>query len=53
MTMNTNKSKVPIYMLQLLQSPKFHPVSVYSEPFSSYRPFWDKWTKWLQTILEH
>ncbi len=42
-----------IYMLLVSTSPKFHSVSLYDEPFSKYRPFWDKCTEWPQNDLEH
>ncbi len=34
----------PIYVLLLFMSPTFHFVSLYDQPFSTYRPFWDKCT---------
>ncbi len=33
-------------------SHKFHSVSLYDQPFSRYRPFWDKYTEWPQSDLE-
>ncbi len=36
--------RYPIYMLQLPPIPKFHPVSLYSQPLSNYRSFWNKCT---------
>ncbi len=44
--------RYPIYVLLVSMSPKFHFVSLYDEPFSSYRPFWEKRTKWPQNDLE-
>ena len=32
--------------------PKFHSVPLYDEPFLSYRPFWEKCTKWSQYDLK-
>ena len=32
----------PIYVLPVSTSPKFHSVSLYDNPFWSYRPFWEK-----------
>ncbi len=42
-----------IYMLQPVPGPKFHSVSFYSQPLSSYRPFWDKCTEWTPNYNEH
>ncbi len=42
----------PIHVLQVSTRPKFT-VSLYDESFSSYRPFWEKCTKWPQHDLEH
>ncbi len=39
MTLNTKRSKCPIYMLQLPLSPKLHSFLIYSQTFSNYRPF--------------
>ncbi len=32
-------------VIQIPTSPKFHSVLLYGQPFSSYRPFWHKFTK--------
>ncbi len=42
-SLNTKGSKV--HITQLPPSPKFQSVSLYSWPFSSCRPFWDKCTE--------
>ncbi len=34
-----------ICMWQLPPTPKFHTASLYTQPFSSYRPIWDKYTE--------
>ena len=39
MTLNTKRSKVLHIHVQLHPSQKFHSISLYSQPFSSYRPF--------------
>ncbi len=43
----------PIYVLPVYTSPKFDSVSLYDEPFSKYRPFWEKCTDYPQNDLEH
>ena len=43
--------RCPICMLP--PSPKLHSVSLDGQPFSSFRPFWDKCTEWPQNNLEH
>ncbi len=40
------------YTLAVPPSTKFQ-LSLYDQPFSSYRPFWDKCTEWLKNYLEH
>ncbi len=42
----------PIHALQVSTRPIFHSVSRYDEPFLSYRPFWEKCTKWPQNDLK-
>ncbi len=44
--------RCPINVLLVSMCPKFHSISLYDEPFSSYRPFWEKCTKWPQNYLE-
>ncbi len=44
--------RYPINVLLVSMCPKFHSVSLYDEPFSSYGPFWDKCTEWPQNNLE-
>ena len=41
-----------LYVLPVSTSPKFYSISLYDEPFSSYRPFWEKSTEWPQHDLE-
>ncbi len=36
--------RYPIYVLLASTSPKFHSVSLYDQPYSSYRPFWEMCT---------
>ena len=43
----------PIYMLLVYTSPKFHSISLYDQPFSRYRPFWDKCSEWPQIDLDN
>ena len=38
-------------MLQLSKTAKCHSISLYSQPFPSYMPFWDKCTEWPQMTL--
>ncbi len=53
LTLSTSRSYVPyIYMLLGSMSPKFHSISLHDEPFSCYRPFWEKCTQWPQNDLE-
>ena len=47
------KLKCSPYVLTVSMIPKFHSVSLYDQPFSRYRPFWDKYTEWPQNDLEH
>ncbi len=42
------KLRYPICTSQLPQSSKFTSVLLYSQPFWSYRPFWEKCTEWPQ-----
>ncbi len=62
MTLNTKRSKVPHTNITIppSPSPKFQCVSLYApprvsilygQPFSIYRPFWDKCSKWPQNDL--
>ena len=52
MTLNTKRSRYPIYMLQLpAASPKFQSFLLYGQLFLSYRPFWDKCTEWPKMTL--
>ncbi len=44
--------RYPIYVLLVFTSPKFHSISLYNEPFSKYRPFWDKCSEWPQIGFE-
>ncbi len=39
MTLNSEVSKVSHMHITTIPGPKFHSVSLYSQPFSSYRPF--------------
>ena len=48
-TLNTKRSKLP----HIPMSPKFQSILLYGKPFLSYRPFWDKCTKWPQNYLKH
>ena len=45
--------RYPIYILELTPSPKFHSISLYGQPFASYRTFWEKCIRWLQNDLKH
>ena len=40
------KGTLHVHGVRLPLSPKCHSVSLYNQPFSSCRPFWDKCTKW-------
>ncbi len=42
----------PRYVLLVSTSPTFHSFLLYNQPFSGYRPFWDKCTEWPQINLE-
>ena len=42
--------RYPIYIVE--PSPNLHPISLYSQPFSSYMTFWDKCTEWHQNDFE-
>ncbi len=54
MILNSKRGKIPIYMLSVSPSPKYHSISPYDQQFSGYcRPFWYKCTKWPQNDLEH
>ncbi len=46
MILNTKRPRHPIYMWQVPPSPNFHSILLFSQSFSSYRPFWYKCTKW-------
>ncbi len=41
-----------IYLSVVSLSPKFHPILLYDQPFSSYGPFWDTFTKCPPNHLE-
>ena len=41
MTLNTSRSKVPIYVLLMPLTPKFQSASVFGQPFPSYRSLWE------------
>ena len=45
-TLTTKGSKVSHIHVTTTSSHKFHSVSLYSKPLSSYRPFWDKFSEW-------
>ncbi len=51
-TLDTTRSACPIYVLLVSSSPKFLFISFFGQPFSSYRPFWDKCTEWPQNYLQ-
>ena len=42
-----------MYVLLVSWNPKFQLVSLYDQPFSNYRPFWDKCTEWPPKASEH
>ena len=46
-----NAASYPIYILQVPPNAKFQFASLYDEPFTSCRPFRDKWTEWPQMTL--
>ncbi len=50
-TLNTKSSKELKMHMTTTPSSKFQSISFYSLPFSRYRPFWDKCTKWPQNAL--
>ncbi len=52
-TLNTIRSKLPYITYTITPSPKFHRVSLYSQPFSSCRAFGDKCTERPQNEVEH
>ena len=50
MTLKLQGQRYPIYVLQVSPSPKRQSILLYGHLFS-YRPFWDKCTKWLKMTL--
>ncbi len=54
MTLNITRSTLPYTFLLMSQSPKFHPIFLYTQPFSRYKVVGiGKCTEWPQDDLEH
>ena len=53
MILNPTRIIVPHICVTSIHESQISPVSLYEEPFLSYRPFWEKCIEWPQNDLEH